>query len=310
MTWARIDDNFSTHRKFFHAGPEGVAFFVAALCYSARHASDGFIPTEDLFVVYPWPNLKPKKIAERLVSVGLLDRVEGGFQVHDYLTFNESRTEILEKRANNLARQRRKRNAFTGEAADTFDHKREPFQGVAVNETRAEKNKDSTELKDNIESVTRDRPRDKRVSHSTPSRPVPTRIETTSNEVVGDARDGAVEEVHVLLDVGYRDRFERLKKYPWMGHAKAWTHIRDTARWCCARARQRPVTEVVTQLLDGAFASERMRDRSFPWAFIAANPEEFFEPSPQRGRRSNIIPPAPASDFAPPGMALETEVVL
>lgn len=295
MTWARIDDNFSTHRKFFHAGPEGVAFFVAALCYSARHASDGFVPTEDLFVVYPWPNLKPKKIAEQLVSVGLLDRVEGGFQVHDYLTFNESRTEILAKRANNLSRQKKKRALVAG---------------VAIDETREEKKDDLPESNDNVESVTRDRPRDKRASHSTPSRPVPARIVTPSNEGVCDAREGSVEEVHVLLDMGYRDRFERAKKYPWMGHAKSWTHIRDTARWVCARDRQRPATEIVTKLLDGAFASERMRDRTYPWSFIAANPDEFFDPPKHLGRRSNIIPPAPASDFAPPGMALETEVAL
>ena len=109
MTWVKIDDSFSFHRKFHRAGPDGVALFIAGLCYCARHGTDGVINKTELDEVYPWVNLSREKIAGRLVSVGLWEEEEGRYIVHDYAEYQETSGEIRAKKAQAAARQKSRR---------------------------------------------------------------------------------------------------------------------------------------------------------------------------------------------------------
>lgn len=52
-----------------------------------------------------------RKLAESLVEAGLFEHVVGGYQVHDYLAMNQSRADVLAKRAADVER---KRNAESG----------------------------------------------------------------------------------------------------------------------------------------------------------------------------------------------------
>jgi hypothetical protein len=62
------------------------------------------------------------KLATRLVEIGLWERVDGGFAVHDYLEYQASKERVQAERRTNAARQERFRkhvsNAVTKAATD------------------------------------------------------------------------------------------------------------------------------------------------------------------------------------------------
>ena len=104
MPWIRLDDNFDEHPKMIQVGPVGMALFVAGLAYCNRNLTDGFIPERRLRALLQWDDESlarrstPVQIANRLVSAGLWERVEGGYKVHDYLDYQPSRASVRAER--------------------------------------------------------------------------------------------------------------------------------------------------------------------------------------------------------------------
>jgi len=95
MAWVRIEDQVPRHPKMLSAGPVACWLWVLGLCYCQHQLTDGFIP--DMAV--PVLGMKlASRYAKTLVKVGLWERVEGGYRVHDYLAFNDTRATALEKR--------------------------------------------------------------------------------------------------------------------------------------------------------------------------------------------------------------------
>ena len=92
MPWTKIDDQFYDHPKVVAAGPLGIALFVCGLSYCSRHLTDGFISTIQVRRLIDIDD--PRVIAEKLIAVGLWERRDGGYQVHDYLDYNPSRARI------------------------------------------------------------------------------------------------------------------------------------------------------------------------------------------------------------------------
>lgn len=115
MTWVRIDDGFADHPKIVAAGPIAALIQIRALCYSARHLTDGFLPSaavpgllhglemigietgrNDMMVVgedatdIDWPTV--------MVTHRLWERRKGGYYVHDFLAYNRSRADVLAER--------------------------------------------------------------------------------------------------------------------------------------------------------------------------------------------------------------------
>lgn len=108
MSWVKIDDNFFRHHKAIRAGRDGRILFIASVCYCGNGLTDGFVPEGALtFLAAETGISKPKATAEVLVSVGLWDRVAGGFAVHDYLEYNQSSGKVNAER--DAARDRMKR---------------------------------------------------------------------------------------------------------------------------------------------------------------------------------------------------------
>jgi len=126
MAWVKIDDQFTDHPKAADAGPLGIAMQVAGLCYANRHLTDGFISHKvaarlldftGIAVALPsradpddnhvsamrvlWLN-----VCDSLVSAGLWEVVDGGWQIHDFLEYNPSRADTLTKRAADMERKR------------------------------------------------------------------------------------------------------------------------------------------------------------------------------------------------------------
>lgn len=97
MAWVKLDDAFFRHDKARSAGKDGRALFVASLCYAADRRSDGFIADTHLGVLAAEAEVRPA-VATRLVEVGLWERVDGGYHVHDYLDYQPSSDEVEQRR--------------------------------------------------------------------------------------------------------------------------------------------------------------------------------------------------------------------
>lgn len=93
MTWVRLDEHFARHPKVVAAGPVGMAMQVAALCYCNEYLTDGLVPHAIV------PGLltidKPGAIVEKLVEVGLWEKAEGGWRVHDFHDYQPTKVEVL-----------------------------------------------------------------------------------------------------------------------------------------------------------------------------------------------------------------------
>ena len=93
MAWTRIDDKFYENSKILDAGPLGAHLYIAGLIHCNAKRTDGFIA--DCFISgIGGDAFDSKRFAKKLVENKLWDRVEGGYQVHDFLQFNKSKEEI------------------------------------------------------------------------------------------------------------------------------------------------------------------------------------------------------------------------
>lgn len=91
MTWIRIESSVARNRKFVNAGPGPSWLWICGLAYCQEGLTDGFIPDEAI----DYLGVKgARSLVKHLVSAGLWDVVDGGWQVHDYLEHNKSAAEM------------------------------------------------------------------------------------------------------------------------------------------------------------------------------------------------------------------------
>ena len=123
MSWVRLDDHMSEHPKVIAAGPLAAWLHVCALQYASRNLTDGFIPRRAVPTLVNFDGVSvcvasisgglagvgddvhAEALAEILVEVGLWERVDRGYQIHDYLQFQPSKESILAQRRQNAERQ-------------------------------------------------------------------------------------------------------------------------------------------------------------------------------------------------------------
>ena len=100
MPWVRIDEEFPDHPKVVGAGPLGIAMQVAALCYSNRHLTDGFVPRSAARRLIDLDGLPvtPDDVIGALLTVGMWTRADGGYRIHDYDKYQFSRDEVEARR--------------------------------------------------------------------------------------------------------------------------------------------------------------------------------------------------------------------
>lgn len=101
MAWVKLDDAMPQHPKVMAAGVQAFALDVAGICYSNKHATDGFIADYALPAVLP-SLASPKRWANKLVEVGRWYRVEGGYEIHDVQDYQPTaaqQKELSKKRA-------------------------------------------------------------------------------------------------------------------------------------------------------------------------------------------------------------------
>lgn len=98
MAWVRLDDQAPRNNKMLKAGPAACWLWVCGIAHSQSQLTDGFISLDVLSMIGVSGVSRVKKLAEVLVAVGLFDRVDGGYHVHDYLEFNASAEDVKAER--------------------------------------------------------------------------------------------------------------------------------------------------------------------------------------------------------------------
>lgn len=97
MSWVRLDDMRTDNQKLMEAGFEARGMDEAAMCWCARHKTDGHITTAGVASLAAGHGCKNwKKVAQRLVDVGRWVPNAAGWEIHDFLEFNPSQAALKE----------------------------------------------------------------------------------------------------------------------------------------------------------------------------------------------------------------------
>lgn len=124
MSWLKLDDAFPDHPKLGMLSDLAVLggwLWVSGLCYCGRYLTDGFVPHGQVGKLADFREfgVDVREVASRLVDVGLWERTEGGYQVHDYLKYNPSRADHDASKASLSARGKKGASARHGKRRDS-----------------------------------------------------------------------------------------------------------------------------------------------------------------------------------------------
>lgn len=105
MAWVKLDDTFWTHPKLERLSDRAHRLYMRSLGYCAQHLTDGVIDATAMRTLGA-----TRKLCDELVAGGCWDIIpDGGYVVHDYLEFNYSREQVLERRQQWADRQAKRR---------------------------------------------------------------------------------------------------------------------------------------------------------------------------------------------------------
>jgi len=156
MSWLKIDDQIPRHRKIVQIEGGAAWLWICSIAYAQSQYTDGFISNAVIGHLGP-PKHIASKLLKQLLAVGLWERVEGGYQVHDYLKHNASaaqrkREARLKSRAGRLggqSTQSRRREGLNTEAND----KRRPKQSARKNSSTLRSPLHSTPLRSDVQAA-------------------------------------------------------------------------------------------------------------------------------------------------------------
>ena len=116
MTWVKIDDSFPNHPKVIGLSDKAFRVHISGLCYCGTYLTDGFIP---MTVAGKLADENMTVIIE-LTDAGLwIERlVMNGFEIHDYLAHQSSKTQVKAHKEANKARAERYREKKAGVSRD------------------------------------------------------------------------------------------------------------------------------------------------------------------------------------------------
>jgi len=99
MPYVKIEDGIFRNPKVVAVSSGAKLLYVASICYSGSSLTDGFVPSNGVRMIAGDVALaSPAKLTKELVHAGLWQEVAGGYQVHDYLVYNESSEKVQAKK--------------------------------------------------------------------------------------------------------------------------------------------------------------------------------------------------------------------
>ena len=103
IPWFKVDDTLAFHHKTVAAGNASMGLWVRAGSWSMQQLTDGFIPDANLAL------LGTPAQAQKLVAVGLWDRMPTGYAFHEWDQRQPTKSHVLAEREATAERQRRAR---------------------------------------------------------------------------------------------------------------------------------------------------------------------------------------------------------
>lgn len=115
MAWGRLHDKANENPKLLALSDAAHRMWSSALIYCQDKLTDGFVPEWAIHAFGVRAPNKDEIIAELCTSLvqgkgPLWHRVDGGFQLHDYLDWNDSKEEILEQRKRKAEQAQKRRS--------------------------------------------------------------------------------------------------------------------------------------------------------------------------------------------------------
>ncbi|MSS45305.1 hypothetical protein FYJ43_04435 [Cutibacterium sp. WCA-380-WT-3A] len=99
MSWFKVDDTFPLNPKVLACPLEALGLWVTAGAWCAQQLTDGYVPKAVL------PMLRSNEAnASILLQAGLWERVEGGYQFHDWNEYQPSSSAVRERRKQTSAK--------------------------------------------------------------------------------------------------------------------------------------------------------------------------------------------------------------
>lgn len=109
MPWGKLDDSFYDHPKLDELGRDrlaGAGLWAVSISWCNKRLTDGHVTFERIARLGG-----TTRLAERLADVGLYERVPGGYLIHDFLDFNDSREMVEARREAERIKKRSQRAA-------------------------------------------------------------------------------------------------------------------------------------------------------------------------------------------------------
>lgn len=108
MSHTRFALGFPRHRKVFALSDVAFRLWISAMDHARDQGRDGSLEPIDLDLIPRCPPAGKKRdaVVAELVSVGLWDTTSGGWQIHDYLDWQDGSEAVREKRARARERMR------------------------------------------------------------------------------------------------------------------------------------------------------------------------------------------------------------
>lgn len=153
MAWFKADDQLPFHPKVLAAGNAAMGLWIRAGTWSSSQLTDGFIPTA---IASAMAN---ECDADALVDANLWDRVDGGYQFHDWADFQPSAEEEREKRAARKRAGRKGAAARWGDKSDGKSHSKPhdtphgSTNGKTMPRSRPRSHVSPTETRPDVEQV-------------------------------------------------------------------------------------------------------------------------------------------------------------
>lgn len=123
MAWVKVECSVPRHPKFLKAGPAPSWLWLCGLTYCQDGLTNGFIP--DMAIDSLGITKNARRLAEHLVGAGLWEKVDGGWQVHDYLKHNKAADRVME------IKDRRRNNGQLGGVASGFARRSTDVKQIA-----------------------------------------------------------------------------------------------------------------------------------------------------------------------------------
>lgn len=239
MSWFRLDDQGAFHAKVVKAGNEAYGAWCRAGQWCSAHGSTGFIPIEVAHL------LASKKIWDRALSCGLLDKTDGaGYQIHDFNEYNPTEEQVDARKARlSAARSAAGKTGGIKSGVARSGLPSGPSNGEANGEANAKQTRSKHEA--NTKQTTKQNDEANTKQNEAPSRPVPSpgREEPAppfASMPITAELEFTDEAKAIAAELAITDAFAVWHKFIGMALDRGWTTKNVLGRWrqFCANERK------------------------------------------------------------------------